>query len=125
MLYSATDTAKLALASAFGAGAKAFDSGLPACALEAPGQSSTDLLPLTSKAAELKVGPLYATVASFRRGSQDPSNGQAGTAPQSWERSGRGWGQAVGPLVLPHSSAGKLDEDMDPTHRVNQNQQWP
>lgn len=124
-MYSATDIAKLALALAFGAGAKAFDSELPACASEAPGQQiSTDLLPLMSKAAKLKVGPLYAAGAPCRRGSQDPSNGQAGTAPWSWERSGQGWGQALGPLVLPHSSAEKLDEDMGPTHLVNQNQQW-
>lgn len=54
----------------FGAGAKAFDGELPACALEAPGQI-TDLLPLLSKAAKLEAGTLYAMVAPFRGGSQD------------------------------------------------------
>ena len=97
----------------FGAGAEAFDGELPACASEAPGHV-TDLLPLLSKATQLEVGPSNAAAAPFRRGSQDPLSGQAGVAPRGWERLGHGWGQAVGSLVLPHSSAEKLDKDMDP-----------
>lgn len=96
-----------------GAGAKAFGSGLPACALVAPGQISTHLLAQLSQAANLEVGPLYAVVAPFRRRSQDP--GHAGVASWGWERSGQGWGWAMGPHVLTHSSGEKLDEDMDPT----------
>ncbi|XP_074687648.1 uncharacterized protein LOC141926182 isoform X1 [Strix aluco] len=84
----------------FGAGAKAFDGELPACALEAPGQI-TDLLPLLSKAAKLEVGPFYAMVAPFRRGSQDPSNGPVELGEIGTWLEVRLWAPVFYPIPLP------------------------
>lgn len=76
-------------------------------------QRLLDKSALMSQAANLKA--MYTPWWHLSEEVQDLSSGQT---PQSWEKSGSQV-QAMATLVLPHSSAEKLDKDMDSSHLVN------